>query len=200
MSQENRCPLCGQDNPDVVESHLVALTGDYNYSGSPVIVHLCVNCHRAIHRSCWALISTDSEAVLARYFSFLESLLPFSLFQALRDELLSAKESVVRQYERAGAYDLAQMSPASKCTLCGCANPDLIEEHNLSAWAQYPQSISEVTIDVCANCHRVLVKFYEKKVLPTSGQSRALLQKYLSQFEELLSVQGRSELANFLGL
>ena len=83
MSEENKCPLCGQNNPDVLEDHLVALSGDYDYYGSPVILHLCVNCHRAIHRCCWALISQYSEAVLAKYFSFLESLLPFSLFSPI---------------------------------------------------------------------------------------------------------------------
>ena len=119
------------------------------------------------------------------------------MFQALREELLAAKESVVRQYERAG-YDLGQRSPIRECTLCGCANLDVIEEHTLSAWAEYPQSLSEVTIDVCASCHRVLVKFCEKKALPTSEQSSTLLKKYLSQFGELLSVEGRDELANFV--
>lgn len=200
MSEENKCPLCGQNNPDVLEDHLVALSGDYDYYGSPVILHLCVNCHRAIHRCCWALISPDSEAVLAKHFSFLESFLPFSLFEALREELLAAKGSVVRQYQRVAGYDLGQRNPGRKCTLCGCANLDLIEEHTLSAWAKYPQAISEVIIDVCANCHRVLVKFYEKKALPTSEQSKTVLQTYLSQFGKLLSVQGRSDLANFLAL
>ncbi|MBC8512538.1 MAG: hypothetical protein H8D32_06110 [Dehalococcoidia bacterium] len=200
MSEENKCPLCGQNNPDVLEDHLAALSGDYDYYGSPVILHLCVNCHRAIHRCCWALISQDSEAVLAKYLSFLERLLPFSLFEALREELLAAKVSVVRQYDRAGAHDVAPMSHTSKCTLCGCDNPDLIEEHSLSAWARHSESISEVIIYVCANCHRVLVKFYEKKALPTSEQSRTVLQKYLSQFGELLSVQGRNDVANFLAL
>ena len=191
MSEDNKCPLCGQNNPDVLEDHLVALSGDYDYYGSPVILHLCVNCHRAIHRCCWALISPDSEAVLAKH---------FSLFEALRDELLAGKESVVRQYGRLVGYDLGQRSPGRECTLCGCANLDLIEEHALSAWAEYPQAISEVTIDVCADCHRVLVKFYEKKALPTSEQSRTVLQTYLSQFGELLSVQGRNDLGNFVAL
>ena len=77
MSEENKCPLCGQDNPDILESHLATLSGDYDYYASPVILHLWVNCHRAIHRCCWALISEDSEAILDKYFSFLESLLPF---------------------------------------------------------------------------------------------------------------------------
>ena len=146
------------------------------------------------------MISQDSEAVLAKYFSFLESLLPFSLFEALREELLVAKGSVVRQYGRLVGYDLGQRSSGKKCTLCGYANLDVIEQHTLSAWAKYPQAISEVIIGVCANCHRVLVKFYEKKALPTSEQSRTVLQTYLSQFGELLSVQGRNDLGNFVAL
>ncbi len=74
----------------------------------------------------------------------------------------------------------------------------MIDEHTLSAWAKYPESMSEATIDVCTNCHRVLVKFYEKKVLPTSEQSKTVLQTYLSQFGELLSVERRNELADFV--
>ncbi len=200
MSTKNKCPLCGQVNPDVLEEHLVALSGDYNYWGPPITVHLCVNCHHAIHRCTWALISEDSEAVLNNYFSFLKSFLPSFLFQAIREELLAAKESVVREYERVVGYDQNRRSAGKKCALCGCANPDVMEEHILSAWANYPQSISEATIDVCANCHRVLVKFYEKKTPPTSEESKILLQKYLSQFGKLLSPQARNDLVAFLGL
>ncbi len=197
MIEKDKCPLCGQDNPDVLEDHLVAFSGEYGYSGPAVIVYLCVNCHRAIHRCSWTLVSEGSEAVIARYLSHLEAILPPFLFHVLCEELLSAKENVARQYQRVNSYELATRSPGKKCNLCDCSNPDLLEEHDLGAWSQHPQLTAE-NIDVCANCHRILIKFYEKNVLPTSEQSKALLEKYLFQVGQSLSAQTRSELTNFL--
>jgi len=197
MFQENKCLLCGYDNPDILEDHLVAFSGEYGYSEPSISLHLCVNCHRAIHRCSWTLVSEGSEAVIAKYLSHLETILPPSFFHVLHAELLSANENVIRQYQRLNNYVLATRSLGKKCSLCDCSNPDLLEEHDLNAWSQHPQSTTE-NMGVCANCHRILVKFYEKKTSPTSEQSKALLQKYLSQVRQLISGQTRSELNNFL--
>ncbi len=143
MLGENKCPLCGHENPDVLEEHLVAFSGEYGYPEPSVNLRLCVNCHRAIHRCFWTLISKDSEAVIAKYISHLEATLPPSLFQVLREELLSAKENVARQYERVSNHELVSRSQSKKCNLCDCSNPDLLEEHDLNAWSQHPQLIAE---------------------------------------------------------
>ncbi|HIE16904.1 MAG TPA: hypothetical protein EYP71_01755 [Dehalococcoidia bacterium] len=197
---EKKCPLCNQDNPDVLEDHLVAFSGDHGYPGPSIIVRLCVNCNRAIHRCSWTLVSEESEAVITRYLSFLEATLPLPLFQVLREELLAAKESVALQYGRIDAYELGAESRGKKCILCGCTNPDFLEEHDTSAWSQQAQLVPTTIMDVCANCHRVIVKFFEKKRLPVSEQSKTLLQKYLACAREVLSEQIRNELASFLGL
>lgn len=59
MSEENKCSLCSQNIPDVLDDHLVALSGNGDYQAPSVIVHLCVDCYRAIPRYCWAVISED---------------------------------------------------------------------------------------------------------------------------------------------
>lgn len=166
----------------------------------PIIVRLCVNCNRAIHRCCWTLISEGSEVIITRYLSFLEATLPSPLFQVLREELLAAKESVSLQYRRIDGYELSPRGYGKKRALCGCTNPDFLEEHDTSAWSQPAQLAPSTIMDVCANCHRVIVKFFEKKKLPTSEQSKTLLQKYLTCARQVLSEQVRNELTAFLGL
>lgn len=196
---ENKCPLCGQANPDVLEDHLVAFGGEHGYWGDRIILHLCVNCHRAIHRCCWALISQDSEAILDRYLALLESSLPRSLAQALQAELVAVKDSVVREYSRVEGYNLERETSGEKeCALCGCANPDFIEEHIVASPEEIIYLKSPVTINLCGNCHRVVLKFYQAKVLPESEQSKSLLHKYLAQFEEYLPATVKKKLSGFL--
>lgn len=197
MTAGSECFVCGQNNFDVFESHLVAFSGEYGYPGPSVILYLCVNCHRIVHRCFWALISKDSEVVIGRYLAQLETILPPSLFPILKEELLSAKENVERQHLMMNSAKPGSANVDRRCSLCNCANPDLLEEHDLGAWSNYPVLATE-NIDVCANCHRILIKFYEKKALPTSQQSKALLQKYLTQFWESLSTQTKNDLTSFL--
>ncbi len=199
LPQEEKCALCGQSNPDVLEDHLVTFSEDYDYNGPTIVMRLCVNCHRAIHRCCWTLISEDSEAILKKYFAFLKSSLPRSLAQILQEELLAAKESVTKEYQRVEGYNPEeQVQAEKKCALCGCSNPDFIEEHELNPSKEYIQLKNSPIINLCGNCHRIVLKFREGKVLPTSEQSKKLLQKYLAQFREHLPEGVRNRLIEFL--
>lgn len=197
--EEGKCPLCGQTNADVLEDHLVAFSGDYDYWGDPIILRLCVNCHRAIHRCCWAFISQESEAILDKYLALLESSLPRSLAQALQAELMAVKDSVIRQYSRVEGYNMERETPGEKeCALCGCMNPDFLEEHVVASPEEIIYLKTPVTIDLCGNCHRVVLKFYDGKVLPESEQSKSLLHKYIAEFEEHLPERAKKKLSDFL--
>lgn len=199
LFEENKCPLCSQTNADVMEDHLVAFTGEHDYEGSAIVMPLCVNCHRVIHRCCWALISEESEAILANYLALLESSLPSSLAQALGDELMAVKDSVIREYQRVEGYNLSQRTRGDKkCAFCEHSNPDFIEEHTVVERGEYAHISSDIAVDVCANCHRVIIKFYGGKVLPISKESKSLLDKYLVEFKDHLPAEAKKRLNQFL--
>jgi len=199
LFEENKCPLCSQTNADIMEDHLVAFTGEHDYEGSPIVMPLCVNCHRVIHRCCWALISDESETILANYLALLESSLPSSLAQALGDELMAVKDSVIREYQRVEGYNLSQKTPGdTQCAFCEHSNPDFMEEHIVVERGEYAYLGPDVAVNVCANCHRVIIKFYEGKVLPTSKESKSLLHKYLAEFLDHLSPEAKERLTEFL--
>lgn len=199
---KNECVICGQTNPDVLEQHLVAFCGEETENGQwspPVYMTLCVNCHRVIHRCCWALISSASEVVLAKYMVLLQSL-PGSLSRKLRDELIAARDSVTVQYQRAGVVAPTEETEERRCALCQSPNPDLLEEHVVISRGERAYLGPDIVINVCANCHRVILKFYDGKVLPSSVESKLLLHEYLNRYQEYLSSEVKEDLVRLCGL
>lgn len=200
--EKNECRLCGESNWDVLEEHLVAFSGEEAEDalwGPPIYMILCVNCHRVIHRCCWALIGEDSQVILAKYFVLLQSL-PHSLSEKLQSELRAAIDSVTLQYQRVGIVAPVKVSAETKCVLCGCLNADFMEEHTVISKGEYNYLGADVIVNVCASCHRVILKFYNGKVLPSSPQSRLLLHKYLNQFEDHLPPSVKEDLIRLCGV
>jgi len=188
MVQEKReCPICGKSNIDVLEEHLLALAGDESDNiewTPPVYMTLCVNCHRVIRRCCWALIGDKSQMLIAKYFVLLQSL-PTSLAKKLQGELRAAIDSVTLQYRRVGIGAPAEIKEEKRCALCGNLNPDLLEEHLVVSREERNLLEADVIADLCASCHRIILKFYESKVL---------LHKYLAQYENYLSTAIKQDL------
>ena len=188
VQEKKKCPICGESNQDVLEEHLAALAGeeaDEVKMGPPLYITLCVNCHRVIHRCCWALIGDNSQVILAKYFVLLQSL-PTPLAKRLQSELRAAIDSVTLQYQRAGIVAPKEVKEGKKCTLCGNINPDLLEEHLVVSREKQTYLNSDVVTNLCASCHRIILKFYEGKVPPSSSESKVLLYNYLTQFDKYL--------------
>ncbi len=197
--EKKRCPICGESNLDVLEEHLAALVGEGAEEGElgpPLYITLCVNCHRIIHRCCWTLIGDISHTIVDKFFVFLDSL-PTPLGKRLQNELRAAMENVTLQYLRAGIVS-PEIKSEKRCVLCGNINPDLLEEHLVVSHEEQTYLNTDIIADLCASCHRIILKFYEGKVLPSSSESKVLLHKYLDLFEEYLPGQVKQDLIQLI--